>query len=195
MKMAETNKTGVKKTAPTTAQATDSSGKQKVPVLSREEGITKIAALIKGIHIAMLTTIDKDGKMTSRPMGTQKADFDGQLWFFTKTDSGKVKCIEANQHVNVAYADPGSSKYVSVAGTGRKVDDIEKKKELWTPLLKAWFPEGPEDAETALLCIDVDSAELWEGPGKFIQLAGMAAAIATGKEFKGIGENQKVEMH
>ena len=179
------------------AKVTDAKNGQGAPspVLSREESIAKLGHMIKGIRIAMFTTIDKDGKMTSRPMATQAQDFDGSLWFFTKLDSGKVKCIEHNHHVNVAYSDASTSKFVSVAGLARRVDDLAKKKELWNPMLKAWFPDGFEDPEVALICVDVDSAELWDSPGRLVNLVGMAAAIATGKQFKGIGDNEKIELH
>lgn len=48
---------------------------------ANRESVEKLRELIKDIDIAMLTTIDEDGTLRSRPMGTQKAEFDGDLWF------------------------------------------------------------------------------------------------------------------
>ncbi|MEJ7595468.1 MAG: pyridoxamine 5'-phosphate oxidase family protein [Planctomycetaceae bacterium] len=52
--------------------------------------IDHLENLIRGIRIAMMTTVCKDGSLCSRPMATQEPHFDGGLWFFTKADSAKV---------------------------------------------------------------------------------------------------------
>lgn len=162
--------------------------------MQNTENIKKVNELIKDIRIAMLTTIDPDGQLRSRPMGTQETEFDGTIWFFTQIDSGKIESIQADQQVNVAYSSAGGSSYVSVSGTANVVLDPVKIKELWTPAMKAWFPEGPESEKIALLKIEADSAEYWEGPSsKVVQMIGFAKAILTGKQYSP-GENKKVEI-
>ena len=47
---------------------------------TNQEAIEKLRELIEDIDIAMLTTVEADGTLRSRPMGTQKAEFDGDLW-------------------------------------------------------------------------------------------------------------------
>lgn len=68
--------------------------------------VNKLGKLIKGIRIAMMATATADGELRSRPMATQQTDFDGDLWFFTDSDSGKIYEIGRENHVNVSYADP-----------------------------------------------------------------------------------------
>src|SRR5579864_1232595 len=114
------------------------------------EDIEKLAELIKDIRVAMLTTAEPDGSLRSRPMATQNTPFDGTLWFFTEINSGKVGEIEGERHVNVSYADPNAQKYVSVSGLASVVQDRAKAAELWSPVLKAWFPLGLEDPSMAL---------------------------------------------
>lgn len=151
---------------------------------SHDEVIKKLHELIKGVNIAMLTTVESDGHLRSRPMATQKTDFDGQLWFFTGEDSAKVEEIRREQHVNLSYADPGDDVYVSVSGTGTINRDRAKLEELWNPIHKAWFPKGLDDPNLALLCVDVDRAEYWDSPsGKLVQLVGFVKALATGKSY------------
>ena len=58
--------------------------------LSGEEGLKKIAELLKGIHIAMINTVATDGSISSRPMAIQDKTFDGKLWFLTRVSSEKV---------------------------------------------------------------------------------------------------------
>jgi general stress protein 26 len=46
---------------------------------AHDEDTRKVADLIKGNRIAMLTTTAPDGTLTSRPMGLQEVEFDGDL--------------------------------------------------------------------------------------------------------------------
>jgi len=66
-----------------------------------EERVAKVGQLIEGIDIAMLTTIDESGELHSRPMDTQKAEFDGTVWFFTYADSDKANDIRRDPRVNL----------------------------------------------------------------------------------------------
>ncbi|MGI8561137.1 MAG: pyridoxamine 5'-phosphate oxidase family protein, partial [Luteimonas sp.] len=67
----------------------------------RQDHIRRLAELIRDVDIAMLTTSTPEGRLVSRPLGTQEVEFDGDLWFATGADSGKVAEIKANPHVNV----------------------------------------------------------------------------------------------
>lgn len=162
---------------------------------NEKENIQKLGELIQDIRMAMLTTVDAEGNLRSRPMATQNEKFDGELWFFTKSDSPKAKEIEADQKVNVVYTEPKRSLYVSVSGTATINRNREKMKELWNPLYKAWFPEGLDDPTIALLNVVVDQAEYWDTPdSKVVQLVGFAKAILTGKSYKGSGDHEKISL-
>jgi general stress protein 26 len=161
---------------------------------SQNNDVKKLASLIKDLRIAMLTTTEEDGSLRSRPMATQKTDFDGTLWFFTHEHSPKVAEVKREQRVNVSYADAGSNTYVSVSGKAMLVTDRAKIKELWSPVLKAWFPSGEDDPELALLKIDVEKAEYWDMPGStVVKLVGFVKAIATGKAYDP-GEHEKINL-
>lgn len=163
-------------------------------VNTRADAISKLGEMIKDIRIAMMTTSEPDGTLRSRPMATQKQEFDGELWFFTGASSGKVGEIRQDQHVNISYAAPDDNRYVSVSGTARLVRDQAKVKELWNPILKAWFPDGPEDPDIALLRVDVHQAEYWDSPSStMVQIAGFLKAVATGQRANG-GENEKLSL-
>lgn len=160
-----------------------------------EQNIKTLSEKIHGIRVAMLTTIDPDGVLRSRPMATQDLDFDGRLWFFTGKQSGKVHSIESDQHVNVSYVSTDDNRYVSVAGKARVVQDQDKVNELWNPLLKAWFPKGPQDPDISLICVDVESAEYWDAPSsKLVKLMGFTKAVLTGQRYESAGENERVDV-
>ncbi len=158
------------------------------------EHVKKLGELIKDIEFAMLTTAEADGTLRSRPMATQQVEFDGDLYFFTRAGSGKVDEIERDHHVNVSYAKPDDQRYVSVSGMARLSRDRAKIEELWSPILKAWFPEGLDDPELALLKVSVESAEYWDSPSsKMVQLVGFVKALVTGESYKP-GEHEKLDL-
>lgn len=149
--------------------------------------LQKLASFLKDIKFTMMNTIGKDGSIYSRPMATldmEEENFDGRLWFFTRKDSPKVTEIESEQHINLAYADPDKQRYASVSGRGTLVQDRALMEKLWKPVFKAWFPEGLEDPEIALISVQVESAELWDSPpSKVVQLAGFVKSTLTGKPY------------
>lgn len=163
---------------------------------THDENVKKLLELIKDVNVAMLTTIENDRQLRSRPMATMEAKPDGQLWFFTGLDSSKVGEIQRDQHVNLSYADPKSQVYVSISGSGRIVRDRAKMEELWSPIHKAWFPKGLEDPNIALLQVDIEQAEYWDSPSsKVVQLIGFVKAIATGKPYgEEATDHQKLKL-
>jgi general stress protein 26 len=143
--------------------------------LSGEEGREKIIEVVKGIHIAMMTTIAEDGSMSSRPMAVQDKPFDGTLWFLTRNTSDKIDEIAQDQHITLTFAENSSSKYLSLKGRASVNEDRAKIKDLWNPMYKAWFPK-------------VHEGNYWEATsGKMIMMAKYAYAAATGKKVE-IGE-------
>ena len=160
---------------------------------TRQESIKKLNGLIKDVEIAMLTTID-GYKLRSRPMQTQEVEFDGDLWFFTSTETHKTDEIEKDNRVNVAYSSPATNTYVSVSGTASFVKDKAKIEELWNPAFKAWFPEGLEDPALILLKVSVEQAEYWDSPSSaVVKIAGFVKALVTGERAGG-GDHGKVSL-
>ncbi|WP_448202707.1 pyridoxamine 5'-phosphate oxidase family protein [Azospirillum sp. sgz302134] len=158
------------------------------------ESAEKLWDMIKGVRIAMMTTLDDNGYLRSRPMATMPhAGFDdGTLWFFTRADSPKVHELKQHWRVNLSYADPSDENYVSVSGVAELVRDKDKIRFLWRDILSTWFPQGPDDPEVALLKITVDQAEYWDSPSSAMVYAyGYVKAKITG-EPPNPGENVKI---
>lgn len=163
-------------------------------MFGRENPKKKLWKLIRDVKCAMLTTSNEDGALVSRPMATQKAEFDGSLWFFTSQATPKALQIRYNQHVNVSYSNPNKHRYVSVSGRAELVEDRQKMHELWHPGLKAWFPKGLDDPEIALVRVDVDTAEYWDSSNTPVSFAfGLLKAVATGRRARP-GRNRTLEF-
>jgi general stress protein 26 len=150
----------------------------------------KLAKLINGIHVAMLTTVDASGELRSRPMGSQGLDENGKLTFFTRRDA-EVVDEATSRPVNVSFADVGKNSYVSVSGHAELDTNRETIRSLWKPEYKAWFPDGVEDPNIALLRVTLGSAEYWDTPGGPLTLIAEFAKAVTGSP-KPIGDHAKV---
>jgi general stress protein 26 len=161
---------------------------------TRQEAIEKLRELTKGIDICMLTTND-GGVLRSRPMSTQDMEFDGDLWFFTDRKTHKAEEIRQDDRVNVSYADPGKSTFVSVSGTAKLVKDQKKIDELWNPSHNLWFPKGKDDPDLHLLKVNVQQAEYWDFPsGTLVHLYGSLKSMVTGAEPDDSGDSQKLKL-
>jgi general stress protein 26 len=161
---------------------------------SHDESLAKIQDLIKDTRIAMLTTAGEDGKLYSRPMATQGTRFQGEVWFLTRQDSGKVNEIRHDAHVNIAYANPKDSSFVSLSGRAQVSKDRAKIHELWNPLYKAWFPKGEDDPEITLLKVTVEDAEYWDAPSNAIVRNYQILRAAVTRGSSPVGEHARVEL-
>jgi general stress protein 26 len=153
----------------------------------------KVWEMIRDVQVAMMVTLDENGRMRGRPMrAVATKDFSGTLWFFTSQPSPKTEEIQHDQRVLLAYADPGSQNYVAVSGTAQVVRDPQKQKEMWSEPLRTWFPAGAEDPKAALLRVEVEGAEFWDSPSStFVHAYGYVKARLTGEPPQA-GENDKV---
>ena len=158
-----------------------------------EENVRKLGEMIKGIEFAMLTTVEDDGSLRSRPMATQKTEFDGDLYFFTQINAAKIEEIEREHNVCVSYAAPEDQRYVSVSGLARLLRDRAKMEELWFPDLETWFPGGVKDPELALLWVSVTQAEYWHGPLGTLVYLPWVKKKAAGAAFES-DENERLEL-
>jgi general stress protein 26 len=162
--------------------------------MSRESEFEKLCEMIKDIDFCMLTTVDENDELHSRPMSLNgDVDEEGNLWFFTSSSSHKASEIERTPNVNVSFVDTSDQRYVSISGTAQLVHDRNKIKELWKPVLKAWFPDGPDQPDVVLLKVKMTKAEYWDGPSSTIsQAVSFVSAILTGKQVE-LGENKKLD--
>lgn len=163
---------------------------------TRAEALKKLGELIRGMRVAMLTTVAENGHLRSRPLATQETPLENDefLWFFTCGQSEKVGEIEHEHQVNLAYAAPDDNRYVSIAGRATVVQDRDKIEELWSPILKAWFPDGVETPGLTLLRVAPAEAEYWDATSsRMVLLAGLIKSVVSGESFRP-GENKTIDL-
>ncbi len=163
--------------------------------MTQEDKLGKLREIVKAVDICMLTTIDERGDLHSRPMSNNgDIEFDGDLWFFTYGASHKVDEVGRVPKVNASFADTDAQPYASLTGRAEVVRDRAKIEELWKPQLRAWFPEGIETPDIALLKVTVERAQYWDGSQSFMAHAvSLVSSLVTGEPAQ-LGENEKIEL-
>ena len=162
---------------------------------TRDEKLAKLREIVKAVDICMLTTVDEGGELHSRPMSNNRdVEFGGDLWFFTYGSSHKADEVGRVPKVNASFADVKGQLYASVSGSAEVVRDRAKIEELWQPQLKAWFPEGVDTPDIALLKVTAERAEYWDGSQSFVAHAvGLVSSLISGEPAQ-LGENEKLEL-
>jgi general stress protein 26 len=158
--------------------------------MMKQEEMETLRELIKGLDTAMLTTVTEEG-LVSRPMKTQEIEFDGDLWFFTKKETNKYEEILHDQDVNVAYA--GKS-YVSVRGRAEIVEDLDKKKELWSKAYEVIMQTSYDNPNVILIKVKAEAAEYWE-TGNFTKRIAFFYKRMTGQSSRSVDVNKTLELN
>lgn len=74
------------------------------------------------------------------------------------------------------------------------VRDRQKIDNLWKPFLKAWFPNGKDDPELALLKVEAEQAEYWDSSSSaVVHAVGLVKALTTGETYQP-GDNEKLQL-
>ena len=134
-----------------------------------KDELKKFYEMVEALDIAMMTTRRRDGHLESRAMATQKRADGADLWFVTADNTGKLRDIEADPHVNLAYYKDRTREWISVSGIASISRDRAKIRELYAPDWKMWFgQEGdprhgtPDDPRIVLIGVDVHAAVFLE---------------------------------
>lgn len=150
--------------------------------LSQQEAIKKIREMAEDINMCMFCTKVQDMPFQTRPMGTQKVDDDGNLWFFSADSSDKNQEIKNDDEVQLIYAKGSDAHFLSVHGKATVSRDRAKIEELWNKFAQAWFKGGKDDPNLTVICVKPDEAYYWDTKhGKMISLLKIAVASVTNK--------------
>lgn len=119
----------------------------------------RLRELVEGIRFAMVTTVDHEGALKSRPMPPQHAEEDGTLWFIAPRQSSLTDQLRSQPAVLVTWGDVRTRRYLSVNGVATVLHDPAKAAELWDAAVRSWFPDGPADPEVAVIKVELDTSE------------------------------------
>ncbi len=151
--------------------------------LDNNEASKKFKTLVEEIRTCMfITNVSADHEHT-RPMATIEVEDNGSLWFYTDVRSVKVEEVSNERTVHLVYAHPGKESYLDVWGSAQVITERKQIEDKWSPIVKAWFPDGDNDPNLALLKVQPTDAYYWEAEtGKMVQFLKIAASVVTGKK-------------
>lgn len=158
-----------------------------------EEALETLKKIIEGADVAMLATVNAEGKIISRPMKLQEVAYDGDIWFLTRTDTDTYEDVVRSPSVNVIIADKS---YASISGTAEIVNDVAKIKEFWNKAYEVMFDLQPDDPKLILIKVSSDTAEYW-ATGSLVKSAYNFAKKVIGNDSEvepGKGTNETLEL-
>jgi general stress protein 26 len=149
--------------------------------LYNEDAVKKIKDFVDDIKVCMFCTSVTDMPFRTRPMSTLEVDEEGNLWFFSGKSSDKNDEIKNEDTVQLIYSKNSDVHFLTITGKATIVQDQAKKDELWNPIVKAYFPEGKEDPDLALIKVKPEAAHYWDTVyGKMVTWLKMATSAVTG---------------
>ncbi len=134
--------------------------------------LEQVRERVEDVRVAMVTTVEGDGALSSRPLTVQQITDDGGVDFLVTRDAG---WRADGQRVDVALVDEGTT-WVSVSGTALYVDDPAAVDELWDDVSKQFFDDK---ADAIVMRVSSESWSYWAAPNRLAQIFEMAKAFVT----------------
>ena len=159
--------------------------------LQKSEELEKLGELLADMRVCMLTSLDEEYVMISKPMSPQEMCEEGAIWFLTDANSAKVQHL---QLMNCSFSNESQGTSVSVSGHGEIVKDRDRIESLWTVFARPWFPDGVETSNLAALKFVPKIAEYWDAPNsKMVRFLAMMASVAAATPI-GMGEHGNLNV-
>lgn len=158
----------------------------------------KFIEILKKFDTGVLITHGEQTPFHARPMAIADVDDNGDVWFVTGQDSPKVHEILDDSRVEVV-CQSGFSSCATLSGHATVTQDRAKIHELWKPSYKAWFPNGKDDPNIALVHVRGESAEYWDNSGinslKYLYQNLKAVLTHSTPEVNDDSQNAKVTLN
>ena len=146
--------------------------------MATTDPIAAIRAIINAAHTAFLVTHNHATGPHGRPMATaQVGEKVEELWFASQRDTLKIEELGDDDHVFLGYT--VHTKWATLTGHARVVDDRAKAREVWSDVWKNWF-SGPDDPNLVLIQVIPEQGEYWDGGSKVVQMIKFATTALTG---------------
>jgi general stress protein 26 len=134
-----------------------------------EKSLGELAKKMRDIDFAMLFTKSDTGELAGRPMSNNgEVEYQGDSYFFSYSDTRKVRDIERDAKVALSYQGAGGLLgkppiFVSVEGEATLIRDRAAFEERWTNDLDRWFPQGTETPGIVLIKVSAERVHFWDG--------------------------------
>jgi general stress protein 26 len=164
--------------------------------LNGDAAIAKVRELLPKFRSAMMVTHAHTGEVHVRPLALQGdlSTFGGVLWFFADVRSRKIQESADRAPVSVICQSDEHSAYLHLTGSVTTMRDLAKMRELYSPLLKTWFPDGLDDPDLTLVKFEATGGAYWDSSGGMLRvIAAFATSVVTGTPGNG-GEAGELQL-
>ncbi|RKE84099.1 pyridoxamine 5'-phosphate oxidase family protein [Rhizobium sp. AG855] len=131
--------------------------------------LPELAKKMRKIDFCMMLTRSAQGTIAARPMSNNgEVDYDGDSYFFSYTDTAKIRELTADPTVSLSFTAPPSllgkpGIFVAVAGRASLIADRSVFAAHWNSDLDRWFPEGIDTPGVVLIKVHADAVSYWDG--------------------------------
>jgi len=132
--------------------------------------LEEVRERVAGVRVAMVTTVERDGELSARPLTVQRISDHGVVEFLVARDAGWA--VEG-QRADVALVDEGTT-WVSVSGTAWYNDARPAVEELWDEMSARLF-DSEDDA--VVMQVAGTTWSYWAAPNKIAQVFELAKAF------------------
>ncbi len=147
--------------------------------------------ILEQTGVGMLTT-QFGGGLRARPLDARPNRDSGVIYFVIDARGLKDDEVEACPDVGFTVVNSHDKAYLSITGEARVLRTPMLASKIWKRSDDVWWPDGPDDPNVRVLCLDPHLAELWDGPASAaVARHEFAHARATGEK-PNLGENRKV---
>ncbi|TAH02345.1 MAG: general stress protein [Sphingobacteriales bacterium] len=163
------------------------SDENHIKTLEGAEALKKFKDIATAAENCFFVTSIKTGFPVSvLPMAVQQVDDEGNLWFMALKVSAKIKEIATDPLTHLFFQESKHAGFLNIYGITEIVSSQEKIDELWTPILKVWFPGGKNDNNITLLKVVPINVYYWDTKnGSAVAFAKMALSLVTEKSMDG----------
>ena len=151
----------------------------------------RVWEIIEQTKVGMLTT-RFGGGMRARPLEARPDREAGVIYFVIDVRGLKDDEIEACPDVCFVVVNAHDKAYLSLTGRASIRREPILAARIWKTTDDVWWPNGPDDRNVRVLCLEPHLAELWDGPASpAVARHEFAKARQTGEK-PNLGENRKV---
>lgn len=150
--------------------------------LSGNQAVAEIKHVAEAAGVCLFGTLLDRAPLTVRPMAVQSVDEVGNVWFLSSRTSHTNRHIAEDPRVQLLFANPGKSEYMTLQGFATITDDRALREKHWMPLAKTWFERGVDDPDLTVVKVQATDGYYWETKhGKMVSFLKIAAGAVTGK--------------
>lgn len=131
-----------------------------MPATESEQLLEVTRHILDAAEFCFLITRGKDSALNARLMQPFGPEDDFSVWFGASRGSRKVREIQRDNRVTVAYAYADEGAYATLLGEAVIETDLETRRLYWRDSFSAFWPDGPEGDDYVVIRFSASRIEV-----------------------------------